>query len=172
MTSTPATPDKTARAAEKAGKRSDAAERKRPPAASEEESLKWVSARLEPQLIRDLDAHAEKAGVTRSDAIRDCLAIGLETVAERGGIPAGRAEQLLEALDGLRAAVDILGPPAFGMLRLMAHWATHGGGVKVNEDELLAELRAVGGDEWEQAIAEAERDLHQAAHVSTKEGRR
>jgi hypothetical protein len=31
--------------------------------------------------------------------------------------------------------------------------------VKVNEDELLAELRSVGADEWEQVVAEAERDL-------------
>jgi hypothetical protein len=31
--------------------------------------------------------------------------------------------------------------------------------VKVREDELLAEGRAVGADEWEQAVAEAERDL-------------
>lgn len=171
MTSTPPTLDKPAHVARKAGKRSGAAERKQPQAAAEGESLKWVSARLEPQLIRDLDAHAEKAGMTRSDAIRDCLAIGLETVAERGGIPTGRAEQLLDALDGLRTAMDILGPPTFGMMRLLAHWATQGGGVKVNEDELLAELRAVGGDEWEQAIAEAERDLHPASHASSKEGR-
>jgi hypothetical protein len=33
--------------------------------------------------------------------------------------------------------------------------------VKVSEDELLAEVRTVGADEWEQAVAEAERDLHQ-----------
>ena len=32
-------------------------------------------------------------------------------------------------------------------------------GVKVNEDELLAELRVTGADEWEQAVADAERDL-------------
>jgi hypothetical protein len=44
------------------------------------------------------------------------------------------------------------------MLRLLAFWSTHGGGVKVSEDELLAELRTVGADEWEQAVAEVERD--------------
>ncbi len=38
-----------------------------------------------------------------------------------------------------------------GMLRLLAHWATQGGGLKVNEDALLAEVRAVGAGEWEQA---------------------
>ncbi len=42
-------------------------------------------------------------------------------------IPSGRADELLEILDRLGAAVDILGPPAFGMLRLLAHWATQGG---------------------------------------------
>jgi hypothetical protein len=31
--------------------------------------------------------------------------------------------------------------------------------VRVSEDELLAEVRSVGADEWEQAIAEAERNL-------------
>ena len=170
MTETRPGPNSVGDATKKGRKRRDAVEHKQPEAGFAEQSLKWVSARLEPQLIRELVAHAEKAGMTRSDAIRDCLAIGLETVAERGGIPAGRAEQLLEAIDGLRAAVDILGPPTFGMLRLLAHWATHGGGVKVNEDELLAEFRAVGGDEWEQAIAEAEQDLHQAPHETTKEG--
>jgi hypothetical protein len=58
------------------------------------------------------------------------------------------------------------------MLRLMAHWASHGGGVKVNEDELLAELRAVGADEWEQAVAEAERNLHLAGAVAQPKERR
>ncbi len=31
--------------------------------------------------------------------------------------------------------------------------------MKVSEDELLAEVRVVSADEWEQAVAEAERDL-------------
>jgi len=42
----------------------------------------------------------------------------------------------------------------------------------VNEDELLAELRTVGADEWEQAVAEAERDLHETSGATgRKEGR-
>ena len=67
--------------------------------------------------------------------------------------------------------MDILGPPTFGMLRLLAHWSTQAGGVKVNEDELLAELRTVGADEWEQAVAEAERDLYETSVAGQKEGR-
>jgi hypothetical protein len=68
----------------------------------------------------------------------------------------------------LRALMlDILGPPTLGILRLLAHWVSLGGGVKVNDDELLAELRAVGADEWEQAIAEAARPASEPPHQPT-----
>jgi len=49
-------------------------------------------------------------------------------------------------------------------IRLLAHWAVRDGSVKVSEDELLAELRAAGADEWEQAVADAERDLAEKAN--------
>jgi hypothetical protein len=115
----------------------------------------------------------EKAhGVSRSRTAGHYLAIARETIREREGVPGGRADELMEAVDGLRAAVDILGPPTFGMLRLLAHWATQGGSVKVNEDELLAELRTVGADEWEQAIAEAERDLQETPGATDQKEKR
>jgi hypothetical protein len=119
-----------------------------------------IGLKVDPELRRDIDAYAEAHGITRSRAAAHYLAIAREARRERDGIPASRADELLEALEGVRAAVDILGPPALGMLRLLAHWAVQGGGVKVSEDELLAEVRTVGADEWEQAVAEAERDLH------------
>jgi hypothetical protein len=122
-------------------------------------SLQWVTARLPVDLVREVEAHAKRMGATRSDAIRDCLGIGLETIRGRQGVPAGRVEELLGALEGVRLTLDLMGPPTFGMLRLLAHWAARDGGVKVNEDELLAELRVTGADEWEQAVADAERDL-------------
>lgn len=118
-----------------------------------------ISLKVNPALRGEIDAYAQAHGLTRSRAANHYLAIARETIREREGVPSGRADELMEAIDGLRAAIDILGPPTFGMLRLLAHWSTRGGGVKVSEDELLAELRAVGGDEWEQAVAEAERDL-------------
>jgi len=124
-----------------------------------ESSLQWVTARLPVDLVREVDAHAKRMGATRSDAIRDCLGIGMETIRSREGVPAGRVEELLGALEGVRLTLDLVGPPTFGMLRLLAHWAARDGGVKVNEDELLAELRVTGADEWEQAVADAERDL-------------
>ena len=124
-----------------------------------ESSLQWVTARLPVDLVREVDAHAKRMGATRSDAIRDCLGIGMETIRGREGVPSGRVEELLGALEGVRLTLDLMGPPTFGMLRLLAHWAARDGGVKVNEDELLAELRVTGADEWEQAVADAERDL-------------
>ena len=122
-------------------------------------SLQWVTARLPVELVREVEAHAKRMGATRSDAIRDCLGIGMETIRSREGVPVGRVEELLGALEGIRLTLDLMGPPTFGMLRLLAHWAARDGGVKVNEDELLAELRVTGADEWEQAVADAERDL-------------
>ena len=127
-----------------------------------------MSLKVNAALRGEIDAYAQAHGLTRSRAANHYLAIARETIREREGVPSGRADELMEAIDGLRAAIDILGPPTFGMLRLLAHWSTRGGGVKVSEDELLAELRAVGGDEWEQAVAEAERDL-QAAVVIEKD---
>jgi hypothetical protein len=126
-----------------------------------EDSLQWVTARLPPHLVREIEGHAKRTGTTRSDAIRECLAVGMETIREREGVPGGRVEELLGAIEGVRVALDLLGPPTLGTQRLLAHWAARDGGVKVNEDELLAEVRAVGADEWEQAVAEAERDLPQ-----------
>ena len=63
------------------------------------------------------------------------------------------------ALEAIRMTLDILGPPTLGTQRLLAHWAAREGSVKVSEDELLAEVRTVGADEWEQAVTEAERGL-------------
>jgi hypothetical protein len=124
-----------------------------------EGSLQWVTARVPVALVREIEGHAKRTGITRSEAIRECLAVGMETIRGREGVPGGRIEEILGAIEGVRVAVELLGPPTLGTQRLLAHWAARDGGVKVNEDELLAEVRAVGADEWEQAVAEAERDL-------------
>jgi Arc/MetJ-type ribon-helix-helix transcriptional regulator len=128
------------------------------------DSLRWVTARLPSDLVRELEAHAKRSGTSRSDAIREALVVGMETIRGRDGIPAGRVEELLGALDAIRMTLDILGPPTLGTQRLLAHWATREGSVKVSEDELLAEVRIAGADEWEQAVTEAERDLPDASN--------
>jgi hypothetical protein len=128
--------------------------------------LQILPVRLPADLIREIDGLAKRTGVSRSDALRDCLAVGLETIRAREGVPGGRVEELLGALEAVRVAVDLVGPPTYGLLRLVAHWATRDGGVRVNEDELLAEVRAVGADEWEQAVADAERAVGEQAKAS------
>jgi len=109
--------------------------------------------------VREIEAHAKGAGTTRSDTIRECLALGLEAIRGQDGVPGGRVEEVLGAIESVRVTVELLGPSTLGTQRLLAHWAARDGGVKVSEDELLAEVRSVGADEWEQAVAEAERNL-------------
>ncbi len=138
---------------------------------SEASRLCLIGVKIDTALRREIDAYAEAHGVSRSRAAGHFLSIGREAIHERDGVPGSRADELLEAVDGLRAALDILGPPTFGMLRLLAHWVAQTGGVKVSEDELLAELRAVGADEWEQAVGEAERDLPETAVGSAQRER-
>jgi hypothetical protein len=116
-----------------------------------------ISAKIGQALFNEIDAYAAAKGITRSHAAADYLDIASETLCERQGIPGSRVDELLEVLDAMGVMLDILGPPTLRMLRLLAHWATQGGGLKVNEDKLMAEVRAVGADEWEQATAEAER---------------
>jgi hypothetical protein len=43
--------------------------------------------------------------------------------------------------------------------------------VGVRGEELLAELRSVGADEWEQAVGEAERDLQETSGGTAHKGR-
>lgn len=130
-----------------------------PQAAHAEASLQWVTARVPPDLVREIEAHAKRNGITRSDAIRECLAVGIETIRHREGVPGGRVEELLGAIESVRLLLELLGPPTLGTQRLLAHWASRDGVVKVSEDELMAEVRVVSADEWEQAVADAERDL-------------
>jgi hypothetical protein len=141
--------------------------------AGEPSRLCPISAKIGRDLSREIDAYAEAHGITRSRAAARYLSIASETVREREGIPAGRADELLDVLAGMRAALHILGPPALGVLRLLAHWSVQTGGLRVSEGELLAELRTVGAEEWEQATAEAERtrrELSQLADELTAAG--
>jgi hypothetical protein len=143
----------------------------RPERAHADDSLQWVTARIPTGLVREIEGHAKRMGTTRSEAIRECLAIGMDTIRGRDGVPGGRIEELLGAIESVRVAVELLGPPTLGTQRLLAHWAARDGGVKVSEDELLAEVRAVGADEWDQAVAEAERDLPETPNAGPQEER-
>jgi hypothetical protein len=130
-----------------------------PQTSAVEASLQWVTARVPPALVREIEAHATRSGTTRSEAIRECLAVGMETIQHRDGVPGGRVEELLGAIESVRLLLELLGPPTFGTQRLLAHWATRDRAVKVSEDDLMAEVRVVSADEWEQAVSDAERVL-------------
>src|SRR5438876_7499257 len=130
-----------------------------------------VSAKIEVALSREIDEYAKAHGITRSRAAGQYLTIARETLRGQEGVAAGKAEEILEALEGVRTVVELLGPPSFGLMRLLSHWSTQSGGLKVSEDELLAELRSVAADEWEQVLSEAERELHEALRKARTEGR-
>jgi hypothetical protein len=135
------------------------------------ERLSLIGVKITSALRAEIDEYAKAHGITRSRAAGQFLEIAREALRGREGASAGKAEEILEALEGVRMVVELVGPPTFGLMRLLAHWATQSGGLKVSEDELLAELRTVAGDEWEQAVSEAERDLHLALKKARTEGR-
>ena len=130
-----------------------------------------VSAKIELALSREIDEYAKTHGITRSRAASQYLTIASETLRGREGVAAGKAEEILESLEGVRTVVELLGPPSLGVMRFLSHLATQSGGLKVSEDELLAELRSVAADEWEQVLSEAERELHEAMRKARSEGR-
>jgi hypothetical protein len=122
-------------------------------------ALQWVTARIPADLVRKIEAHAKRSGTNRSDAIREGLAVGMETLRSRDGVPDGHVEEILGAIESVRLLLELLGPPTLGTQRLLAHWASRDGAVKVSEEELMAEVRVVSADEWEQILADAERGL-------------
>ena len=130
-----------------------------------------ISAKIGASLSREIDEYAKAHGITRSRAASQYLMIASEALRGREGVAAGKGEEILEALEGVRMVVELLGAPCFGLMRLLAHWSTQSGGLRVSEDELLAELRSVAADEWEQALSEAERELHEAIRKARTEGR-
>ncbi len=62
-------------------------------AARAEASLQWVTARVPPDLVREIDGHAKRLGTTRSEAIRDCLAVGMQAIRTGYGVPGRGAEE-------------------------------------------------------------------------------
>src|SRR5689334_7852763 len=89
---------------------------------SEIQRLCLIGVKVDSALKREIDDYADAHGITRSRAAGEYLAIAREALRERDGIPASRADDLLEALEGIRAVLDLLGPPTLGTLRLLAHW--------------------------------------------------
>jgi hypothetical protein len=113
-----------------------------------------VAIKLEPDQQARVRAFAKKEALTVGEAVSALMELGLE-FAHRQKIDLHElVEDVQHDLSELREMVDVLGPAALGTQRLLAHWAAQTGGLRVSEDELLAEGRLVAADEWEGQLAE------------------
>ena len=110
--------------------------------------------RLDDDLQERVSGYARREGLTVGEAISALLYVGLEFAErQRTGLK-DDIEDLQRELRDLRQMVDVLGPAALGTQRILTHWAAQTGGLRVSEDELLAEGRLVAEEEWQGQLAE------------------
>ena len=113
-----------------------------------------VGVRLDDGLQERVDAYASREGLTLGEAISALLYLGLEFAErQRTGLKED-IEDLQRELRDLRQMVDVIGPAALAAPRILAHWAAQTGGLRVSEDELLAEGQLVADEEWQGHLAE------------------
>jgi hypothetical protein len=113
-----------------------------------------VKVRLDEGLHQRVAAYASREGLTQGEAISALLYMGLEFAErQRAGLKED-IEDLQRELRDVRQMVDVLGPAALGTQRILSHWAAQTGGLRVSEDELLAEGRLVAEEEWQGQLAE------------------
>jgi hypothetical protein len=113
-----------------------------------------VGVSLDEGLQERIGAYAGREGLTLGEAISALLYLGLEFAErQRTGLRED-LEDLQRELRDLKQMVDVLGPAALGTQRLLTHWAAQTGGLRVSEDELLAEGRLVADEEWQGQLAE------------------
>ena len=113
-----------------------------------------VKVRLDEGLQQRVAAYASREGLTQGEAISALLYLGLEFAErQRAGLKED-IEDLQRELRDVRQMVDVLGPAALGTQRILSHWAAQTGGLRVSEDELLAEGRMVAEEEWQGHLAE------------------
>ena len=110
--------------------------------------------RLDDDLQERVSGYARREGLTVGEAISALLYVGLEFAErQRTGLK-DDIEDLQRDLRDLKQMVDVLGPAALGTQRILTHWAAQTGGLRVSEDELLAEGRLVAEEEWQGQLAE------------------
>jgi hypothetical protein len=113
-----------------------------------------VGVRLDDSQQDRVATYAEREGLTLGEAISALLYLGLEFAErQRTGLKED-IEDLQRELRDLRQMVDVIGPAALGTQRILAHWAAQTGGLRVTEDELLAEGQLVADEEWQGRLAE------------------
>jgi hypothetical protein len=113
-----------------------------------------VGVSLDEGLQERIGAYAAREDLTIGEAISSLLYLGLEFAErQRTGLRED-VEDLQRELRDLKQMVDVLGPAALGTQRILTHWAAQTGGLRVSEDELLAEGRLVADEEWQGQLAE------------------
>ena len=113
-----------------------------------------VGIRLDAGLQERVAAYATREGLTVGESLSALLYLGLEFAErQRTGVKED-IEDLQRELRDLKQMVDVLGPAALGTQRILTHWAAQTGGLRVSEDELLAEGRLVADEEWQGQLAE------------------
>ena len=119
-----------------------------------ESKREGVGVSLDEGLQERIGAYAGREGLTLGEAISALLYLGLEFAErQRTGLRED-IEDLQRELRDLKQMVDVLGPAALGTQRILTHWAAQTGGLRVSEDELLAEGRLVADEEWQGQLAE------------------
>ena len=112
-----------------------------------------VGIRLDAGLQERVAAYAAGEGLTVGESLSALLYLGLEFAErQRTGLKED-IEDLQRELRDLKQMVDVLGPAALGTQRILVHWAAQTGGLRVSEDELLAEGRLVADEEWQGELA-------------------
>jgi hypothetical protein len=110
--------------------------------------------RLDASLQERIGAYAARESMTAGEALSALLYLGLEFAErQRTGLKED-IDDLQRELRDLRQMVDVLGPAALATQRILSHWAAQTGGLRVSEDELLAEGRLVAEEEWQGQLAE------------------
>src|SRR3989441_10017003 len=113
-----------------------------------------VGVRVDDGLQERVGAYAGREGLTVGEGISALLYLGLEFAeGQRAGLKED-IEDLQRELRDLKQMVDVLGPAALGTQRILTHWAAQTGGLRVSEDELLAEGRLVADEEWQGQLPE------------------
>ena len=113
-----------------------------------------VNVQLEQSLRTRIGAYAQRESLTVGEALSALLYLGLEFAErQRTGLKED-IEDLQRELRDLKQMLDVMGPAALGTQRILAHWAAQTGGLRVSEDELVAEGRTVSEEEWQGQLAE------------------
>ncbi len=106
-----------------------------------------------------------------SSAIAELVATALAVHDLGENVPATKADDIDERLVELRGLLGEIGPGVLGILSLLAHWATQGGGLEVDEDELVAEAWAAGEQAWTMRQETAADNAREAPLFDEEDGR-